>query len=308
MKIENKYLRALLFPPILLILLLVPVATALTVTVFVLGAEEELYAIPAYVLAAYTLTVVSVRAPRIFSDVKAWLHGHTYTHRFLSEYRFRSRVTIVFSLVINIVYAISNLVGWHMSQSTWLFALAIYYVLVSVMRFILAWQIQRFPEGRPLREEYTYYLSTGIFMLLLNASLSGIIIQILFHDQGTTYPGLLIFAVAAYTFYSVTIAIISNIRYRKRNSPTLSAAKALSLATALVSLLSLQTALLSSFGEGDVEFASIMNTFSGIAVTLVVIAMSVRMTVRGIRKIRAMDAEIPENEEKSEKKTDASEE
>lgn len=56
----------------------------------------------------------------------------------------------------------------------------------------------------------------------------------------TEYPGHLIFAAAAYTFYSLTMAIVNICRFRGAGLPVYSAANALALMTALVSMFFLQ--------------------------------------------------------------------
>lgn len=67
----------------------------------------------------------------------------------------------------------------------------------------------------------------------------------------TEYPGHLIFAAAAYTFYSLTMAIVNICRFRGACSPVYSAANALALMTALVSLFFLQGAMFLAFGNGS---------------------------------------------------------
>ncbi len=47
--------------------------------------------------------------------------------------------------------------------------------------------------------------------------------------KGYAYPGTLIYAAAAYAFYSLTSAIVSLVRLRKFGSPAVSAAKMVSL-------------------------------------------------------------------------------
>ena len=67
----------------------------------------------------------------------------------------------------------------------------------------------------------------------------------------TEYPGHLIFAAAAYTFYSLTMAIVNICRFRGAGSPVYSAANALALMTALVSMFFLQGAMFLAFGDGS---------------------------------------------------------
>jgi uncharacterized membrane protein YfcA len=95
-----------------------------------------------------------------------------------------------------------------------------------------------------------------------------------------TYPGLLIYAMAVYAFYAVITAVINVIRFRRQGSPIHSAAKVISLTAALVSMLSLETAMLAEFGADQPEFRKIMTSISGGVVCTFVLAMAVYMIVR----------------------------
>ena len=65
------------------------------------------------------------------------------------------------------------------------------------------------------------------------------------------YPGVLIYAMAAYFFYAVIIAATNVVKFRRHGSPILSAAKAINLVAAMVSILSLETAMLAQFGSDN---------------------------------------------------------
>ena len=103
-------------------------------------------------------------------------------------------------------------------------------------------------------------------------------IYIVNNGQSFEYSGNLIYAMAAYTFYITINAVVNVIKYRKRGSPTMSAAKIISLTAALVSMLSLETAMLSRFGsDDDHDFRAVMTSVSGGAVCVIVLAMAVYM-------------------------------
>lgn len=112
------------------------------------------------------------------------------------------------------------------------------------------------------------------------AALAGIVIYMVNQNRVFTYPGFLIYAMAAYTFYITIAAIVNVIKYRRRGSPILSAAKIISLTAALVSMLSLETAMLTQFGADQPGFRRIMTSASGGAVCTVVFGMAIYMIVR----------------------------
>ena len=92
---------------------------------------------------------------------------------------------------------------------------------------------------------------------------------------------------ALYTFYITIAAVVNVVKFRKHGSPILSAAKVISLTAALVSMLSLATAMLAQFGQDDEEeFRRIMIGAFGGAVCAVVLAMAIYMIVRSTKQLR----------------------
>lgn len=97
----------------------------------------------------------------------------------------------------------------------------------------------------------------------------------------------LIFVMAAYTFYAVIMAVVNLIKFRKRGSPVLSAAKVISLAAALVSMLALETAMLSQFGQKeDPMFRQVMTAFTGAGVCIIILVVAVFMIVWSTRQLK----------------------
>ena len=100
-----------------------------------------------------------------------------------------------------------------------------------------------------------------------------------------TYPGYMIYAMATYTFYTVITATRNVVIYRKNNDPILSASKALTLAVASISIYSLQSAMISAFGDSE-EFRIVMGNCVGVGVFILISAISVFMIVKGTKTIR----------------------
>ena len=94
-----------------------------------------------------------------------------------------------------------------------------------------------------------------------------------------------------HTFTTLTMAIINVIRYRKFNSPILSAAKAISLAAACVSMLTLENTMLASFNKGTLSQKTIriFLALSGGAVSAFIVGMAVYMIVQANRKLKSLE-------------------
>lgn len=137
--------------------------------------------------------------------------------------------------------------------------------------------------------EFRRYRFCGVVMLILNQALTVIVGYIVFQNRGFTHSEVMTIAMAVYTFTSITLAIKNLVKFRRYNSPVLSAAKVLSFTSALVSLLSLETAMLSSFGQtNDPVFRRIMTASTGFAVCAIELTLAVIMIVRSTKELKKL--------------------
>lgn len=94
---------------------------------------------------------------------------------------------------------------------------------------------------------------------------------------------------AAYTFASLTLAIINAFRYKRYGSPAYSAAKAISLVSAIVSVLTLENAMLTAFGQDNSElFRQIMLGATGAAVVCAVQGIAIYMIRNAGKNLKAI--------------------
>ena len=113
--------------------------------------------------------------------------------------------------------------------------------------------------------------------------------MILYQNKGYEYHGVLIYVMAAYTFYMTTHAMIDLIKYRKYKSPVMTMTKVIALSAALVSMLSLETAMFSQFGqEMSLEDQYLMIALTGAGVSIAVVTMSIAMIVKSNREMRQL--------------------
>ena len=95
-------------------------------------------------------------------------------------------------------------------------------------------------------------------------------------------------AMAAYTFFSFTMAIINVVKYRRLHSPVFSAAKAISFASACVSMLTLTSTMLTTFSDESMDATTqkLMLGGVGAAVVAVVTTMAIYMIVKGTKELK----------------------
>lgn len=111
------------------------------------------------------------------------------------------------------------------------------------------------------------------------------------------FPGA---AVALYTFYTTIMAVVNLVRDRKSGSPVMAAARGVNLAAALVSMLSLETAMLTQFNDGSkgALFRRAMIGSTGGAVCVLVTVMGLYMVIHAARRIRKLRADSGPSQDK----------
>ena len=192
----------------------------------------------------------------------------------LFSYERRSQLLLNLSLVVNLVYAVLKLGSGIYYHSFWMGALGIYYAVLGGLRFFLLHAIHR-PNDQTL-----IYRRTAWLLNLLTLTMTGIFVQMVRENRAYDYPGVLIFAMAAWTFANVIVAAVNLIRRQKDENKVLAAARCVSFAGALMSILALQTALIARFGEDDVAFAQLMNALGGAGVTALLVTLSALLIAR----------------------------
>ena len=195
--------------------------------------------------------------------------------------RLRAEVLLYFSLAVNLAYAVWQGAIGVAASSIWAGTLAFYYLTLSMIRFSLLLGHKK----AGIVQKWKKYRGSAFIMLILNFALLGIHCITLYMGHIITYPGYMIYAMAAYTFYAAITAVRNVVIYRKYNDPILLASKALTLAVAAISIYSLQSAMISAFGDSE-EFRIIMGNCVGVGVFVLISAISVFMIVKGTKAIR----------------------
>lgn len=283
--------KKLLFPPMWLMVILTLISATALAFVFVKGMEQSIPAYIVYVLAFYTLSVVSVFCalvlPKQYKQIRRKIYDTPLGNRFMTDRVFRTNISLSASFVVSLLYVGINVWLWHMLQSWWFMVLAVYYGIMAVMRYLLVRYIRIQKIGTSLLGEWKRSRICAYILLLINLSLSGAVLMILYQSKGYDYPGIMIYMMAMYTFYSTIHAIVDLVKYRNLGSPIMSTAKTVSLSAALVSMLNLETAMFAQFG-GDMplENQQLMIILTGAGVSIIVVTLSVMLIVKATKEIR----------------------
>ena len=290
----KKFGKALLFPHIAIMMILVPVATVLLVGSMVFIGTESPIAIASYVIAAYTLTVWCFKIPYLINFFKTFKNENKYAKKWQDDTRLRVNVSLYGSLAWNALYGIFQLWLGFYHHTFWFYSLGAYYICLGVMRFFLVRHTSKYVPGEKIRTELVKYRACGIVFLVMNLALALIIFFMVYWNRTFEHHMITAIAMAAYTFTTLTTAIINVIKYRKYHSPVYSASKAISLAASLVSMLTLESTMLTTFGNGTVTAVGQkwMLGATGGAISAVIVAMAVYMIAVGTNKLRQLQKEV----------------
>lgn len=293
----KRILHRLLFPGPIVVLISVIVAAALLIDTFAFAGENSPIAYPAYVFSAYALTIACVWIAKNGKGTKDGLvsaiHNIPLAHRYLTDISFRLHISLYLSLGLNVLYAVMKFVYGVWYHSVWFGTLAFYYFFLAVMRFGLLRHVNRNGFGKDHAAELKQYRMCGFVLMLMNFALSGVVVLVVHKNEGFQYAGYLIYIMAMYAFYHMITAVMNVVKFRKYHSPVMSAAKVINLAAALVSMLSLETAMLTQFdnGKNPETFRQIMTGSTGGGVCMIVLGVAIYMIIRSTKQLRRLKTE-----------------
>ena len=291
--------KALLFPHIVIMILLVPIATVLLVYSMVFVGTESVIAYISYVLAAYTLTVWCFRIPRLIKFFNTFKNENKYANMLINDARLRVNISLYGSLFGNVAYGALHIWLGFYHGTFWFYSLGAYYICLAVMRFFLLSHTRKYAPGEKMHTELKKYRACGWVFLVMNLALSLIVFFMLYWNRTFRHHMITAIAIAAYTFTALTVAIVNMVQYRKYNSPVFTASKIISFTAACVSMLTLTSTLLTAFDDGSMSVMSqkMMLGSVGVAVSGFVVALAIYMIVSGTKRIKRFEREEENGEQ-----------
>lgn len=284
--------RALLFPPIAVLIALAVAAAALMTVTALYFDSGSVFAIAAYAVAAYALTVWAVRLPRLVRDIKNFKRDNKYARRWFGDARLRMNVTLFGSLSWNAVYSLFQLWLGIVNGSFWFYALAVYYLSLATMRAFLMLHVRAYRPGERMYSELRRYRACGWIFLVMNLALSVMVFFMVYRNRTFDHGEVVTIAMATYTFGTFTTAIINIVRNRRYGSPVYSASGAIRLAAGGVSMLTLEATMLTTFGDAaDMLMRRTLLGISGAAVVIFIVIMAVYMIAHGTAELRLLEEE-----------------
>lgn len=269
----------LLYPNAFIFVLFLIIGYGSVISVFILGLSNHWISYISYVLSAYALTITVPRFIKFIKWINKKLHSNKYTNKLLTDKDLKNNINLFSGTIFNIVYGVFKFIIGIIYTSLWPGATGGYYLILGMMKLSLTKHVIKKSNEEKQKIQYR---NTGILMFLLNAAMVVMIILMLRHNQSVEYPGFIIFAQAAYTFYILTFAIINAIKYRHNHKPLISASKAINLVGAIMSMFILQIAMVNEFG--NMNDMKILNILSGAVTSMITIGVAIYMLINSRKK------------------------
>lgn len=204
--------------------------------------------------------------------------------KILEDVRYRTVLSAICGLVFNLLYAAYNGVLGYITSSYWFISMCAYHIILSIMRFSAILNERK----NNIKKEYAVMRFTGILLLILSMVLSGIVYMCVSLDIAAKYGEIIMITIATYTFYKITMAVIRTVKYRKENSPIMSAIRGIGYAEISVSVLTMQMSMLISFEkEMSSQDIYILNLLTGIGVCLFTLVLGIIMIKNSNKKRRS---------------------
>lgn len=285
----KKLLKALLFPHAVLLAFLVPTAAVLLGYAFVVAGAANPVSYAIFALAFYVTMVFCIRIPNMVRFAGRVKRENKYVARYFADVQVRVKMSLAVGFVSSAAYTVFQMGLGLYHRSVWFYAMAVYYSLLALMRFFLLRHAHRYLPGENMVLELKKTRFCGLCLLFMNTTLSTIIFYITWQNRTFFHHPITVLAMATYTFGAFTVSIVNMVKYRKYQSPVYSTAKTISLISASVSMLTLETAMLTAFDEkNDEVFRRIVTGGTGAAVTILVLWMAIHMITSATKHLREL--------------------
>lgn len=263
---------------------------AATLTLVIVSPEQTVWHYVLYVLAALGLTyfiyTMVIFAPKMKAMIINLLKKNKITRTMLSDYGYRTLVFGSFTFIINLAYVAFQGVLAIMSLSPWYISITFYYVILSSVKGIVFYSKRKL--GNTLTQQAKTYRDCGVMFIVLTLVLMGLLVLLGTTDNGFEYAGLMIFVAATFTFYKLTLAIYNYFKARKSHDYYVQGIRNVNFASALVSLLTLQVAMIHAFSEGEKAGSGGMigNIATGSVIVVIILTLGILMVIKANKTLK----------------------
>ena len=273
------------------------ILTAGTITLVIIEPTQTIWHYVLYALSAFALTyfvyTMVIFVPKMKAGIIKSLKKHKFTNKLLADYGYRTIVFSVFSFVLNVAYISLILAMAIMSKTAWYLTITVYYIVLAFMKGNVFHSKRKY--NTEIKETRSFRF-TGIMFVIMTIVFSGVIVLIYKANHYFEYAGLMIYMVAAFTFYKLTLAIYNIFKARKHNSLYIQNIRNINLASALISIIILQVAMFQAFAPE--QNLGIANALTGAGVSAIILVLGILMIIKSNKKLKGIKKNEQTNENK----------
>lgn len=232
-----------------------------------------------YGFSTYALIVLVIGLVKIFKGVKTRVVNNRLYKKYINDKNVRNKLSLILSFIVNLSYGIFKLLVGVFYNSWWFIVFGVYYLLLFGIRFLL------FILDKKNVNDGNVFKYVGIFLIILNLVLGIIVMLSVRYDYYISYSWYLIYLVALYDFYMIINAIVQVCKNRKNKDKFVICSKYVSLASMLITMLSLEISMVNIFDQGVNNFKPVMTCLTGLGICLFNIFMAIVLIRKGERLI-----------------------
>ncbi len=278
----KKFGLFLLYPHVAIIICITPISIAFLVFSLIFLTTDSIIAIISYLLSFYVLLTICLRVPNIIKFFNIIKRENILVNKFVTDAHFRMNISLYSSLLYNIAFAIFQLGLGFYHHSVWFYSMFAYYVTLGIIRFLLVKHTTKYKVKENILLELKKYLLCGILLLIMNLALAVIVFFVVYHNKTFYHNMITTIVLAVVTFIPFIFSIINLIKYKKYKSPAYSAVRNINFIAGCVSILTLETTMLTTFGQtSSPMFRQVIISLTGSAVVGIAITIAIVMIVNG---------------------------
>ncbi len=196
---------------------------------------------------------------------------------FKTNYELRSFLTSSFSFFINIAFLVYNLVFGIINKTVWNWSISIYYALLITFRasILLLERKWNKEKATDLEEKRLKLFNVVCWcLLIMDFALIAPISLMVMSKRSVKIGMISTIAIAAYTTYKVTLAIINFSKKKSKINLSIRTLRQITLKDAVVSVLTLQNTMVMVFGNMSSMLTLTALTSAGMLLVLIAITIS----------------------------------
>ena len=213
---------------------------------------------------------------------------HPFFEKVLTNKGYRLKLFLCISLICNFIYALFLFVISQQTHSKWFFVMSVYFGMLSFTRIFIFSQLN--PQ-RTLRNKIILMRVCGYLLLLLNIIISIMMFTLIYTASYAKHQEITAIALAAYTFSTLSIAIVSSVKYIKSNRHTFICVKVINLVSASVSMVTLTNTMLATWGSENLLLRGIILPILSGFVSIFIVSSAMFMIKKANSDLRMVEHE-----------------